>query len=265
MDYRTNLTAQWYNATQNAESDAFGPTARVLGNTEQYVGNSLHTQHQTSPKGSLPVQRGRRESKKGQTPAVRKFRCTFCCDSFKDKYTWSRHELTLHLNLDRWKCTPFGLLTVSPLDGTPVCSYCGFDNPTEAHFKEHEGLECDKEKVFARKDNLVHHLKSAHKVKAVPPWAKTWSLEPPNVTSRCGFCDERFASWDERKEHLTEHFHQGKTMWDWEGEHDFAPEIAAQVRKAIPPYMIAAKSAERENSMARYRSLLKSAKPYPHI
>ncbi|CAG9987374.1 unnamed protein product [Clonostachys byssicola] len=261
---QTNLTPRWYNAFPHTESNAFRPTASVLGNTEQYPANSLHTQHQTSyqeasaTSDSLPTQRPRRGRPPGsknsqKDPAVDKykFRCTFCCDSFEHKSSWSRHEESRHLSLGGWKCTPHGPLTVSNVDGTLACSYCGLPNPAEEHFQEHEGPNfprCNKEQIFTRKDNLVHHLRRAHKVKTAP----RWGVQSPIITSRCGFCDAHLASWDQRKEHLTVHFHDGKTMWDWEGGHGFAPEIAAQVTRAIPPYTIAAKSAAMGN---RQRSM----------
>ncbi|CAI6014456.1 unnamed protein product [Clonostachys chloroleuca] len=220
--YQKNLTAPWCNTFQNAM-------------TSSKAGSATN-----STNGSHPVQRGRRESKKEQNPtAAKKFLCTFCCDSFKHKGSWSRHEVSRHLDLGGWKCTPFGPLTVSTADGTLACSYCGLGNPTVAHLKEHENPECNRKRVFHRKDNLTYHLKRTHKAKPTPPWTRTWVVELPKITSRCGFCGVRLESWDEREEHLGEHFSQGKTMRDWRGDHCFAPWIAAQVRKAIPPYMIA--------------------------
>lgn len=37
------------------------------------------------------------------------FQCTFCTDSFKTKYDWSRHEKSLHLALESWMCSPLEL------------------------------------------------------------------------------------------------------------------------------------------------------------
>ncbi|CAH0046254.1 unnamed protein product [Clonostachys solani] len=284
MDWRADL-ARWYTSSQNSESAASSPIATVLGNTEHNVANSLHGQHQAAPKagfttsftsglGRLPARaRGKKSAtarpkrsgpKRAGNPEIDKFPCTFCCDVFTTKHDWTRHETSRHLLLGGWKCTPFGLLTASDIDGTPICSYCGFDNPTEAHFKEHESRRCNKEHVYARKDNLKGHLRAIHKVEP-PPWLETWKLELPDVKSRCGFCDGQLDSWESRAEHLTGHFYDGKTMEDWEGDHDFAPEIAAQVINAIPPYIIAAESAEpapfsathpnRANQMTRHRSL----------
>lgn len=62
------------------------------------------------------------------------------------------------------------------------------------------------------------------------------------VVSRCGFCDIVMRSWDERVEHLAQHFRKGLTMDDWKGEHCFEPSIAAQITNALPPYLIASES-----------------------
>ena len=36
------------------------------------------------------------------------FQCTFCTDTFKSKYDWTRHEKSLHLSLEKWICAPLG-------------------------------------------------------------------------------------------------------------------------------------------------------------
>ena len=38
----------------------------------------------------------------------RMFQCTFCTDTFKSKYDWTRHEKSLHLSLEKWICAPSG-------------------------------------------------------------------------------------------------------------------------------------------------------------
>lgn len=47
-----------------------------------------------------------------------------------------------------------------------------------------------------------------------------WKVETLEAPSRCGFCDRRLATWRERADHLARHFHQGKTMADWRGDHN---------------------------------------------
>lgn len=49
-------------------------------------------------------------------------------------------------------------------------------------------------------------------------------------------------NWDERVDHIAEHFRKGSTMRDWRGEHGFPPEIAERVTNALPPYLIGSES-----------------------
>jgi hypothetical protein len=74
------------------------------------------------------------------------------------------------------------------------------------------------------------------------PLIDEWKLETPSFTSRCGFCDQRLNSWDERADHIAAHYKQGSTMNDWHGEHEFPPSIAAQVTHSLPPYLIGTES-----------------------
>lgn len=37
------------------------------------------------------------------TTDARRYQCTFCTDTFKTKYDWRRHEITLHLSLEQWQ------------------------------------------------------------------------------------------------------------------------------------------------------------------
>ncbi|KAK6831956.1 hypothetical protein RU639_002743 [Aspergillus parasiticus] len=92
-----------------------------------------------------------------------------------------------------------------------------------------------------RKDHLVQHLRGFHNLKILPT-IENWKVEPPLVTSRCGFCDEKLPSWQARADHLASHFRQGLTMSDWKGDHCFEPAIAAQIKNAFPPYLLASEA-----------------------
>ncbi|KAH7171279.1 hypothetical protein EDB81DRAFT_194704 [Dactylonectria macrodidyma] len=168
----------------------------------------------------------------------RAFPCTFCCDSFKSKYDWSRHEQALHLNLQGWRCAPFGSTVVAPETGRIHCTYCKLLDPTPAHLEMHAHGTCvTQTQIYARKDHLIQHLRRFHHAEDLS-MIDSWKVETPVISSRCGFCDSRMETWQERVDHLAAHFRKGSTMKDWKGEHGFTPEIAAQVTDAIPPYVI---------------------------
>jgi hypothetical protein len=173
------------------------------------------------------------------------FCCTFCCDRFKSKYDWSRHEKSLHLNLEAWICAPFGGAAFSTATGRPHCAYCHVLEPNAQHLELHNHQSCHGDstepRVFRRKDHLVQHLRLVHNLE-VMPLIDEWKLETPPFTSRCGICDQKMNSWDERTDHIAAHYKQGSTMSDWYGEHEFPPSIAAQVTHALPPYLIGTES-----------------------
>lgn len=169
------------------------------------------------------------------------FCCTFCCDRFRTRYEWVRHEKSLHLNLETWYCAPFGSSVFSPITGRQHCAYCNALDPSPGHLTEHNHEECQtlsKElRSFNRKDHLVQHLRHFHHVQTIP-LIDDWKIETKNITSRCGFCSETMSNWDERTDHLAKHFRRGFTMKDWKGEHEFPPSIAAHLKNAYPPYLL---------------------------
>ncbi|RBQ82482.1 hypothetical protein VDGD_02747 [Verticillium dahliae] len=181
----------------------------------------------------------------GKAPKDRRpFQCTFCCDTFKSKYDWARHEKSLHLSLESWVCCPHGGVVVSPATGRSHCAYCNMLDPDPSHLAAHNHDSCAAHgapHVFTRKDHLIQHLRLAHKLETTP-LIDGWKVEAPAVAARCGFCDARMASWPERVEHLARHFKAGALMQDWVGEHGFDPEIAARVVNDLPPYLIGLES-----------------------
>ncbi|KAH0337892.1 hypothetical protein KCU81_g7891, partial [Aureobasidium melanogenum] len=176
---------------------------------------------------------------KTQSDKAHIFKCTFCCDTFYKRYDWSRHERSLHLNLEVWLCCPQGGSVFSEATGRNHCAYCQVLDPTLEHLDSHDHSNCvrSSRRQFNRKDHLVQHLRLFHRLQTMP-LIDDWKTQGPNITSRCGFCDRRMTNWDERIEHLSGHFRAGRTMKDWKGDHEFEPEIAARVTNAIPPYLI---------------------------
>ncbi|KAG5745110.1 hypothetical protein H9Q70_012200 [Fusarium xylarioides] len=199
---------------------------------------SEHTRSRVEKK-TRPRVTGGKDKDKGR----RKFPCTFCCDSFRTKYDWARHEKSLHLNLQGWRCAPFGGTVMSSETGRAHCAYCNVLDPSTEHLDSHDDNICQKQgrPIFSRKDHLIQHLRLVHHVDTLP-LIDSWKDEGPPVSSRCGFCDTQMQTWQERVDHLTKHFRKGATMDDWKGEHCFEPSIAAKVTHAMPPYLIGSES-----------------------
>lgn len=189
------------------------------------------------------VRKSRRETKgPDATNKPRIFCCTFCCDRFKTRYDWVRHEKSLHLILESWLCAPHGGAPISPVAGRKHCAYCHCLDPSTEHLQQHNHQACsDGTRAFRRKDHLVQHLQLMHRLETVP-LIDDWKTPISTVASRCGFCDRHLSSWDERIEHLAFHFRKGSTMGDWQGDHEFPPSIAAKVTNALPPYLIGSES-----------------------
>jgi hypothetical protein len=208
--------------------------------------NSAHsTQSGTSQSRRRRSAKARNTAKskaKPKDPADRIFKCTFCCDDFKHKYDWSRHEKSLHLNMEEWVCAPHGGSVVLPLTGRVHCAYCSALDPTDEHLESHNHGAChgglNTPRTFRRKDHLVQHLRLVHNITTLP-LLEDWKVESAPIRSRCGFCDAQLASWNERTDHLGAHFRAGKTMADWKGEHGFDADVYERIHYDYPPYLIA--------------------------
>lgn len=217
------------------------------GSGTSYSSASNASASSAALRGSNHRSRGRvakRTPARGNNKDKRIFPCTFCCDSFKSKYDWARHEKSLHLNLEGWRCAPFGGTVVSSDTERVHCAYCNVLDPDAEHLESHNHGACEnggRTSTFSRKDHLVQHLRLVHHIETLP-LIDSWKDEGPPVSSRCGFCDIRMPTWKERVDHLAKHFRMGATMHDWKGEHCFEPSIAAKVTHAIAPYLIGPES-----------------------
>ncbi|KAI8402335.1 hypothetical protein FOFC_17643 [Fusarium oxysporum] len=185
--------------------------------------------------------RTRNDEKRGLSVACHRFQCTFCTETFKLKHTWSRHEKTQHLSLEQWECSPLGPTALKEGSET-VCVYCGFVDPDNGHFEEHNHDLCHKrergERVFYRKDHLRQHLRLVHGSEFMKWPMEEWKSKHEGVMSRCGFCDIAMTTWSERVNHLAEHFKEGRTMADWKGNWGFDAATLDMVENHMPPYLI---------------------------
>jgi hypothetical protein len=198
---------------------------------------------------SLAGKRDRRRRRRNMVaparPAVedkkRIFQCTFCTDTFKSKYDWTRHEKSLHLSLEKWICSPTGPVVVDNDSGTSTCVYCNEQKVSAEHVEIHNHSACEEKgfdaRTFYRKDHLRQHLRLMHGCGMLPSM-DTWKSVASNINSRCGFCAQRFTVWQDRVDHLTAHFKAGAKMSQWKGCRGLDPAVAAQVTNAMPPYLI---------------------------
>ncbi|KEF51062.1 uncharacterized protein A1O9_12878 [Exophiala aquamarina CBS 119918] len=178
---------------------------------------------------------------------ARRFQCTFCTDTFKSKYDWTRHESTLHLLLEKWVCCPQGPICFGQVSR---CAFCEAPNPTASHLQSHNYYECAAkpaaQRIFGRKDHLRQHLRLVHRVERMTDSMAAWKSMITWVNCRCGFCEERFVSWSDRNDHIAEHFREGTSMKEWKGCRGLDPEIALLVVNAMPPYLIGGERSEFE-------------------
>ncbi|KAM0696153.1 hypothetical protein Q7P36_004636 [Cladosporium allicinum] len=174
--------------------------------------------------------------------STKTYQCTFCTESWATKYDWIRHELSVHLPLKRYICSPFAPITTDTATNEDRCAYCGQTDPTTEHIALHNHASCQdrppEARIFYRKDHLKQHLQSVHRCDLLPRMEKEWMLEAVYVNSRCGFCGMRFSLWNERNEHIASHYRQGTRMDEWRGCRGLDSEIAALVTHAMPPFLI---------------------------
>jgi len=201
---------------------------------------------------------------KARDEQKRIFQCTFCTDTFKSKYDWTRHEKSLHLSLEKWMCCPSGPVAVDSANGNRSCSYCDLHNPSSDHIESHNHRQCiDKgadARTFYRKDHLRQHLRLMHGCELTPSM-DAWKSVVMSINSRCGFCAQRFTMWQERVDHLTAHFKAGVRMINWKGCRGLDPLIAAQVTNSMPPYLIGIESVTPNPFSATNRSTWRACPP----
>ncbi|PYH80257.1 hypothetical protein BO82DRAFT_355636 [Aspergillus uvarum CBS 121591] len=243
-------------STTSGESSASSRDSQQSGRSTSSAADRLGVQGPGSRvrKGKTAPRRKQttKATTTSSTQALRRYCCTFCCDRFKSKYDWARHEKSLHVTLEAWYCAPFGTTTPSATaPETMLCAFCGAPDPDAAHLSDHDATACETKpgtrRSFRRKDHLMQHLRLVHHILPTkggggPPDLERWKIGQSAITSRCGFCDARLHSWEERVEHLAEHFRCGQTMADWRGEHEFPADFAALVANALPPYLLGSES-----------------------
>ncbi|PLB46484.1 hypothetical protein P170DRAFT_498350 [Aspergillus steynii IBT 23096] len=221
----------------------------------QSSGSDISYQHSHTstpfqrPPTPLPSMRTRRRRRKPPRPmesikhrkehGTRPYQCTFCSDAFRNKYDWQRHEKALHIPVDRWLCAPDG--GIIEANGENTCAFCREVITDPEHLETHNYLACrtkpPEKRTFLRKDHLRQHLRLTHDVDYHVSM-DNWRDSTTRLISRCGFCATTFETWEERVEHIADHFKRGADMNQWKGEWGFEPDVQRLVENAMPPYLI---------------------------
>ncbi|SMQ45496.1 unnamed protein product [Zymoseptoria tritici ST99CH_3D7] len=256
--YKKRKTSSNGSKTSNARPQSVtscetGRTSSLSASSAAFSNGSSHSTHGSfgSFNSSLIGKKYRRRRRRPMVPKAldrkpaddkkRIFQCTFCTDTFKSKYDWTRHEKSLHLSLEKWICAPLGPVITDQETGMKKCVYCDLHNPSSDHIESHNHRQCEDKgldaRTFYRKDHLRQHLRLMHACEMVPS-TESWKSMAQNINSRCGFCAQRFSVWQERVDHLTAHFKAGVRMVAWKGCRGLDPAVAAQVTNAMPPYLI---------------------------
>lgn len=169
------------------------------------------------------------------------YQCTFCTQSFKKRHDWTRHEKSVHLQLDSWVCTP-NLIELQQQWSSQLvgCTFCDAPFPPPTHWEEHEFHICAgksvAERSFSRKDYLWQHLRKFHGCTKPPVLdLDAWRDTGANVQSRCGFCEITMPTWAVRVQHLAEHFKNGARMDQWVGDWGLDSMAMEALRNALLP------------------------------
>ncbi|KAJ6108185.1 hypothetical protein N7523_009508 [Penicillium sp. IBT 18751x] len=188
------------------------------------------------PKASRSQRRRRQRISAGED----QYQCTFCTQSFRKRHDWSRHEKSVHLQLDSWICTPNLEELRQQYDSQVTeCYFCDTPFPTSTHWEEHEFHVCSTkptaERSFSRKDYLWQHLRKFHACTKSLVHLDAWRETGANVQSRCGFCNRSLSTWTARVEHIAEHFKHGAHMQQWEGDWGLDSSAMSVLRNAVSP------------------------------
>ncbi|KAH8642628.1 hypothetical protein IG631_00091 [Alternaria alternata] len=167
-------------------------------------------------------------SSDGSVDIANRYHCTVCPQkSFKNPYSWKRHEAGVHhFGSTRWFC----LLNKTRIMSGMKCVFCSDTVDDMSHFDQHNIQIClakDKSaRVFDRKDDLKQHVVGAHLSTAndytkkgfEPPdaWSETEDGFSPNPDGLwCGFCRNSFTTTTARMDHVAQHFRDGDQINTW--------------------------------------------------
>jgi hypothetical protein len=125
------------------------------------------------------ISRNKRSRRSTKEP---KYQCTACGEGFQQKYDWKRHEETYQERTEMFECD--------------LCL-----------------------NVYFLEKDFIHHHQGSHRCQVCVPKKHVEIARKKRVARTgwgCGFCAHFSKTWQERCNHISEHFEKkGHTMADW--------------------------------------------------
>lgn len=127
--------------------------------------------------------------------APQPFQCTFCLRQYSNKNDWLRHEELAHFQEREW---------IKTIDG----SIRGGSASTEGSIYSMDSIHRVPQRrssIYSSRCSYYGESSNQKSLQSIYSWF--WV---------CGFCSDVLRSWDERQEHIAEHFENGMTMACWD-------------------------------------------------
>ncbi|KAH7395331.1 hypothetical protein DE146DRAFT_595694, partial [Phaeosphaeria sp. MPI-PUGE-AT-0046c] len=151
--------------------------------------------------------------------------CTWpsCDAAFKFPFEWRRHEEAMHYQPNHYVCC----LESTYNNLVERCFVCNQTNATIKHIVATHMKSCmnkrPADRAFFRKDQLVQHIKGVHRVGSLTgrhaqELLSLWKRVNPQMcenTLKCGFCDNRLTTWEDRQNHVLKHLQAGVCKSSW--------------------------------------------------
>jgi hypothetical protein len=202
----------------------------ILAQRQRMLDAKWNVSHNVQPEEPLPS--SSEDAAGGHLDSRAPF-CTWpdCNATFRHRYDWIRHEGPIHYQPHRWICCPQD----AGLKSLPECYICGEKSITTLHVAQQHFSSCmdkqESDRDFYRKDHLRDHIKRVHSIahpnvpSATPPHTKApedllaaWKSDNsaiPTEYLQCRFCGNCSATWEDRNDHVFNHFQTGVTKSDW--------------------------------------------------
>lgn len=158
----------------------------------------------------------------------RPYQCTLkCSKTFARKDDWRKHEETNYPQ-EGWLCN-VGAAAIQA--GVLVCTFCSKQCPGENHLQEEHPrkIPChgkswnDRGRLSFRKDKFSQHFRNNHPNLDWNVYQEgSHFLVNSRFPQKCGFCSHQFFDWQDRINHIGDHFAshtEARDMTQWQDPH----------------------------------------------